>query len=407
MSSPLPVELRPEQVSDPVDGYTALRQEGPLVRVTLPGTQTPVWFATRYEDVKALMHDPRFVRDHRKLPGTNIPNLGEEMLAAYGLPLEYTEYLTSLVVLDGPEHARLRGKVVRAFAMRRINALRPSIERLADALVAELAGRDRFDLMADFAYPLANKAVCDLIGVDEDDQEQMCDWIRQYVSGESPEEIVAGLEGVVGYTKNLIKRRRDAPNGDLVSGMIADPDHTTEAEMIAMIFLLINTGHTPPVLFLSSALLTLMDHPDQLARLRSEPGLLDNAIQELLRYTTPVTIGATAYATEDLEFAGVAVRRGEAVTYGLLAADHDPDRFEAPARLDITRTQGSGEPHLAFGGGAHYCLGAALAVMQAEISLDRLLLRRDSLRLAVGRDELEYACWPGEGDHLVRLPVRI
>ncbi|HEY0640956.1 MAG TPA: cytochrome P450 [Pseudonocardiaceae bacterium] len=406
MSRP-PVDLTPEQVSDPANGYPALRAEAPLVRVVLPGTTSPVWLATRFDDVRALMSDPRFVRDHRSLPGLDVPNLGEEMLAAYGLPMEYKEYLTSLVVLDGAEHARLRAKVTRTFAARRIKALRPLVEQRVDDLLLDLEGREQFDLMADFCYPIANRAVCDLLGVEEADQEQMCRWIVQYVSGSDPAEIISGLESVIGYTKDLIARRRREPNGDLISGMIEDKDPTTEAEMIAMVFLLINTGHTPPVLFLSSAVLALFDHPEELARLRAEPALLPNAVHELLRFTTPVTIGATAYATEDLEFSGVPVKRGEAVTYGLLAADHDPAMFPEPQRLDISRAPRHGELHLAFGGGAHYCLGAALARMQAEISLDRLLLRRKGFELAVGRDELEYACWPGEGNHLVRLPVRL
>jgi cytochrome P450 len=402
-----PIDLTPEQVSDPTVGYPALREQSPLVRVTLPGVESPVWLATRFTDVRALMSDDRFVRDHRKLPGIDVPNLGEEMLAAYGLPMEYKEYLRSLVVLDGAEHARLRSKVTRTFSARRINALRPRVEKLVDDLVLELERRERFDLMVDFSYPIANKAICDLVGVEEADQEQMCHWIMQYVGGSDPGEIIAGLEGVIGYTKHMIELRRREPNGDLISTMLEDADPTTESEMIAMVFLLINTGHTPPVLFLSAAMLALFDHPEELDRLRAEPSLLPNAIHELLRFTTPVTIGATAYATEDLEFSGCPVKRGEAVTYALLAADHDPAKFPEPERFDIARAPRHGELHLAFGGGAHYCLGAMLAKMQAEISIDRLLLRRKGFELAVGRDELEYACWPGEGNHLVSLPVRL
>ncbi|MFD6157258.1 cytochrome P450 [Nocardia sp. NPDC060256] len=402
-----PVELTPEQVSDHVGGYTELRKQGPLANVVLPGTVSPTWFVTHFEDIKALLTDTRFVRDHSKIPDVDIPHLGIEMLKAWDLPLEYGEYLTSLVVIDGPEHSRLRAKVIRTFSARRINALRPSVEQVADTLLKELDGRDEIDLMADFAYPLANAAICDLIGVEEADQEKMRGWILQYVSGSEPVEIVAGLQGVVNYTKELIQRRREAPTDDLISSMIADHDPATEAEMIAMVFLLINTGHTPPVLFLCTALLALLDHPEQLARLRADHSLMPKAIHELLRYTTPVTVGATAYATEDLEFAGVQLKRGESVTTAFLAADHDPTRFAQPERLDIDRAPSQGEQHLAFGAGAHYCLGAALARMQAEIALDRLLFRRDSVALAVGRDELEYGSWPGDGTHLVRLPVRI
>ncbi|WP_431042222.1 cytochrome P450 [Streptomyces sp. P1-3] len=405
MSRPA-VELTPEQVSDPIHGYTALREEGPLARVVLPGTETPVWLATRYEDVKALTNDPRFVRDVSKL-NLEGPNPHEEMVKAYGLPLEYREYLTSLVILDGPEHARMRSKVTRTFTVRRVNALRAGVEETADELLNSLAGGEQFDLMHDFGYLLANRAICDLIGVERADQDQMRTWILQYAFGSDPAECLAGLEGIIGYTKELIKRRRAEPADDIISTMIADEDPTTDAEMVAMVILLINTGHTPPVTYLCESLLTLLDHPDQLELLRSQPELLPNAIHELLRYTTPVNIGATVYATEDLEFAGVKISRGEAVTSALLAGNHDPDEFQKPEELDISRAPKHGEHHVAFGGGAHYCLGAALGRMEAEVVFDRLLIKRDTLRLAVGRDELQFGAWPGEGNHLMSFPVRL
>ncbi|ALE76831.1 cytochrome P450 (plasmid) [Pseudonocardia sp. EC080625-04] len=406
MTRPI-IELTPEQASDPVHGYTELREEAPLVRVILPGTTSPVLLASRYADVRAIMTDPRFERDRAKVPGEQVPDLGAEMNSAWGIPPEYEPYLTSLVMMNGPEHARLRAKVVRTMSARRVSRGRARVESLADELVAELAGREQFDLMTDFCYPLASRAVFDLLGIEERHREKVSRWIRQFVSGATTADVVEGLDGIVELSREMIAVRRHEPADDVISAMIADADPTTDDEIISMVFLLINTGQTPPVLFVTNSVLTLLDHPDQLARLRAEPALLGSAMHELLRWTTPVTIGATAYAREDLEISGCPVRRGEAVTYGLLAADHDPAVFDAPDRLDITReTPARGEEHLAFGAGAHYCLGAALAKAQAEVAFDRLLLSGGDLELAVPRDRLEYDFWPGEGNHLLGLPVR-
>lgn len=141
--------------------------------------------------------------------------------------------------------------------------------------------------------------------------------------------------------------------------------------------------------------------------LRARAQLLPGAVDELLRFTTPVSIGASMYATENLELAGTGVRRGEIVTCALLAADHDPHEFDRPERLDIAHPARHGEHHLAFGRGAHYCLGAALARLQAEVALRQLFIERDGLSLAVRRAELRYAAWPGEGNHLLALPVHL
>ncbi|WP_143676233.1 cytochrome P450, partial [Streptomyces milbemycinicus] len=182
----------------------------------------------------------------------------------------------------------------------------------------------------------------------------------------------------------------------------------TEDELVSVVFLLISTGITPPALFLAHALLALFDHPDQLAQLRAEPELLGRAVPELLRYVTLVRIGASMYATEDFEFAGTALRKGEPVTVALLAANHDPREYgEAPERLDITREFGRGDGHLAFGHGAHYCLGAALGRLVASVVFDQVLIRRPGAALAVRRDELEFGHWPADGFHLLRLPVRL
>ncbi|MEW2403449.1 cytochrome P450 [Streptomyces sp. NPDC046862] len=405
------VQLTSELVSDPVRGYTELRRQAPLVRVTLPGVETPVWLITRFEDAKEALSDPRFVRDQEKIPGfaNDGPSIAEQMIEAYGLPMEYRDYLGIMVLVDGPEHTRLRQLVTKSFTARRINELRPRIEEITRNLIEPLAAKQEAELLEDVGYPLASTVICALIGIDEADVPDMRRWIREYASGDL-DLVIPALRNMVDHSKDLIARRRADRRDDLVSGWITSgegaPDGLTETEMVALILLLINTGITPPALFIASAVLALLDHPEQLARLRAEPELLGRAVPELLRFTSPVPMGAPLYATEDLEFAGMPVRKGEAVTSALLAANHDPDEFRAPEALDVTRELGRGVGHVAFGHSAHYCIGAALARVEAEVALHEILIRHRGTALGVARDELEYFDLPGEGRHLRGLPVR-
>ncbi|WP_060905154.1 cytochrome P450 [Streptomyces scabiei] len=404
------LSLTSKFVSTP-GGFTSLREQAPLVRVTLPDVETPVWLITRYEDAKAALTDPRFVRDSAKLPGQDGPSIADQMIEAYGLPAEYRDYLGILVLADGEDHTRIRTLITRAFTARRINALRPRIAKITHDLYAAMAAQGEADLLESLSHPLAGFGVCELIGVDAADQPRICAWIRDYISGD-PERFIPALRGMVEHCKKLIEERTAALSDDLISELIRvsqEEGDFGETEIVAIFLLLINTGIMPPAHFIADAILALLDHPDQLARLREEPELLaGRAVPELLRFTTPVPIGAPLYATEDLEFAGMPVRRGEAVTTALLGVNHDPHEFPGGAdKLDIGRELGRGVGHMAFGHGPHFCIGAALARLQAEVVLDMLFVRNDGLTLAVDRDALEYVAMPGDGIHLVSLPVRL
>ncbi|MDH6575457.1 cytochrome P450 [Kitasatospora sp. MAP5-34] len=401
-----PLELTHAQVDDASHGHA------PLMRVTLPQTKTPVWLATQYDVVKTALGDSRFVRDLTKVPGAEGGGVGAELLDDAGLPAEYRQYLEILVMVDGPEHTRLRTHVMRAFAPRRIAALRPRIERITQQLTEELAAKEaEFDLLHAFAYPLMTNVICEIIGVDQADRPKVGSWIRDYESGE-PDRFIPGIDHLAAYIDGLLDRRATAPAQDLASDLLrssaeaAKGQRLNRQEMIALVFLLINTGIAPPALFITDGVLALLDHPQEVARLRAEPELLPRAVQELLRYVSTVRIGATLYATEDVELGGVLVRRGEGVTSGLLAANRDPGTFGEAERLDLTREAAPGAGHIAYGHGAHRCIGAALANLQTEVILDQLLLRRDSLALAVGRDAVERVGFAGDGSYPVGLPVR-
>ncbi|MGW1885561.1 cytochrome P450 [Streptomyces sp. NPDC001970] len=410
------VHLTPELVEDPVRGYADLRTRAELPHVVLPELRTPVRLITRYADVKAALTEPRLIRDRSKFPGgTGGSDAQDEMMAAAfeAFPAEYVKYMTDhLALFDGEDHARRRAPLTRAFTAKRIAALRSFVERAAGDLIGELAAKDEpADLLGEFAYPLTTVVICELVGVEEEDRSRVCEWIRDFAYGDGSR-MAEGLIGIVDHVRELIARRRAEPTDDLISALIEGgregEEPFTEDELVSVVFLLINTGITPPALFLAHAVLALFDHPDQLARLRTEPELLGRAVPELLRWVTTVRIGASMYATEDFEFAGTPLKKGETVTVALLAANHDPQEYgDSPERLDITREFGRGDGHLAFGHGAHYCLGAALGRLVTSVVFDQVLVRRPGTALAVGRDELEFGHWPADGFHLLRLPVRL
>lgn len=407
------LHLTPELVEDPVRGYADLRARTDLGHAVLPGLDTPVRLLTRFEDVRAALTEPRLIRDRGAVPGgSDMPDPQAELLAQgmEGFPAEYVPYLSGhLALFDGDEHTRRRGPLTRAFTARRVSALRPFVEKSARELLAALAGpsgREPVDLLGEFAYPLCTAVICELVGVDAADQDRVRGWIRDFAYGDGSG-VVEGLAGIVEYTKDLVARRRAEPADDLVSALLADGG-LSDDEIVTAFFLLINTGITPPALFLAHGVLALLDHPEQLERLRAEPELLPRAVPELLRYVTLVRIGATLYAAEDFEFAGTPLDKGEAVTVGLFGANHDPAVYEAPERLDITRGFGRGDGHLAFGHGPHYCIGAALGRVLTSVVFEELLVRRATPPvLAVDRDDVEFGHWPGDGFHLVRLPVRL
>ncbi|MFE7131052.1 cytochrome P450 [Streptomyces sp. NPDC057638] len=413
-----PLHLTPEQLQDPVAAYGELRTRPELPSVVLPGMRIPTLLVTRYAEVKAALTEPRLVRDP-----TTVPGLAEEVAAqggdvqgelmdsgSAGLPPEYATYLSGhLGLFDGEDHARRRAPLTRAFTARRITALRPFVERHCARLLDDLAARRGsgadVDLLHDLAYPLATSVICELVGVDEEDRPRVREWIRDFAYGDGTR-AVEGLTGIVEYVRALIGRRRAEPTGDLISALVADGGTLTEDEAISVVFLLIDTGITPPALFLAHAALALFDHPDQLARLRAEPELLATAVPELLRWVSLVRVGMSFYAREDFTFAGTALRRGASVTVGLLAANHDPREYgEGPERLDLARAFGRGDGHMAFGHGPHYCLGAALGRLVTGVFLDQVFVRRPATALAVDREALEFGHWPADGFHLLALPV--
>jgi cytochrome P450 len=374
----------PDILADPHPALAALRERGPVRRVEMR-VGLPVWAVTRYEDVLAGLSDPRLSSD---------PHHATELA-----DLVRGDFLSrSMLGVDPPEHTRLRRLVSKAFTARRVEALRPRIQEITDALLDRIAPHGRADLIAEFALPLPITVIGELLGVPQADRDRFRAWTDEML--ERPfdrtelAEVTAARERMHGYLAGLVAAKRDQSGDDLLTALIQATDegeHLDEQELLAMTFLLLIAGYVTTVNLIGNGTLALLRFPGQLDRLLADPSLVPDAIEEFLRFDGPVNPGVTRYAAEDLDIGGTHIPRGDIVLLATAAADRDPARFPDPDRLDV------GAPdrgHLAFGHGAHYCLGAPLARLEGQVAFSALLARLPDLALAVPPEELR---WSGGG----------
>ncbi len=398
-----PHMMDPDLLADPFTGYGRLRERGPVVRGRFVDG-TPVWFVTRYDDVRAVLRDPRFVNTPSPVPGEGGADPREGMMDLLDVPEHLRVYLLgSILDSDPPDHPRLRRLVTRAFAARRILGLRPGIERIADRLLAELPRREEedgtVDLLEHFAYPLSITVICELVGIPATDLERWREWGGDLVSMR-PERLRHSFPVMIDYCHRLIEQRRAALTDDLLSELIRAQDddggRLSDIETVTMILTLVLAGHETSAHLIGNGTAALLTHPGQWALLRKDPALLPRAVHELMRWCGSVHVARLRYATEDLELAGTPVARGDAVQLVLVSANFDPRHYSDPDRLDITRHQeGQAENHVGFGHGIHYCLGATLARQEGEVALARLLETYPDLALADGDPEVRRARLPG------------
>jgi cytochrome P450 len=341
------------------------------------------WVASSHAAVRAVLREPGWSNDHRKATGY------AGQLAQRGIP-DFADGLLSKVLLfmDAPDHTRLRGLISRAFTPRSVDRLRPRIAHLTEEVLAPLRDAGEFDVINDFAFPLPVTVICELLGVPAEDRDMFRQHTRDLaviLDWELTPEQFAGAAGAAlnfaAYLVPLFEERRRAPKPDLVSALVAAEDAGDRLgadELLTTVVLLLTAGHETTMNLIGNGLLALLRNPDQLAALRARPDLMPSAVEELLRYDSPVRLTVrTALADATVE--GERVRRGEQVMAMLDAANHDPAVFESPDTLDITR---DAHGHVAFGAGAHYCLGAALARAEAQVALGALVALPD-LELAV------------------------
>ncbi|MBG0816688.1 cytochrome P450 [Planomonospora sp. ID82291] len=404
----------PALLSDPYGGFARMREQAPMVRGAFPGAAAPVWLVTRYDDVRTVLGDPRFVNDPAHVPGGDVQNIREQVIRARGIPPEYARYvLDGILDADGEDHVRLRRLVSRAFTARRVAELRPRVAAIADDLLDRLPGTAEdgvADLIEHVAYPLPITVICELVGIPQEDRPRWREWGAALFTPD-PAGFGAVLRDMVGHIEELIVRRRAAPGDDLLTGLVhvhdEDGDRLGDAELVTMVLTLVLAGHETTAHLIGNGTAALLAHPGQLALLRREPELMPRAVHELMRWCGPVHLARMRYAAEDVGIGGLTVRRGEAAVAVLAGANRDPRVFADPDRLDITREpDGRRETHVGFGHGMHYCLGAALARQEGEVALAALLRRFPDLALAVAPEDLPRRPLPGMW-RLARLPVRL
>jgi cytochrome P450 len=382
--------------------FARMRDQDPVLCQPGIDGETPIWFVTRYEDAEAvLLDDERFVRDPRLA-------LSSEQLAGELPP--FVPFIDSnMLNRDGDDHRRLRRLVSKVFTPRIVERLRPRIQEIADTLIDRVSTDGEMELVSAFAFPLPITVIAELLGVPVADRERFREWSAAMVSpalaAAELEQADASLTAFVDYLRVLFGERRHEPGQDLVSALVAvedGGDTLSEEELSSMVALLIVAGHETTVSLIGNATLALLTNPEQRTALERDPALLPRAIEELIRYDGPVERTLVRWAAVDVELRGEKIRRGDSVIVILGAADRDPERFEEPDRLDLAAERET--RHLGFGRGPHFCLGAPLARLEAEIALGTLLRRLPGLRLAVAPDELRWRPVPLFRS-LVALPV--
>jgi cytochrome P450 len=403
----LSVALTPEFREDPYQFFHLLREHEPV-------HQTPlgVYMLSRYTDASAIVRDPALSNNERN---SDLYQAFVEANPEHG-PGPFDDEFGQAVILflDPPDHTRLRGLVSKAFTPKVIGKLRPRIGDIVDERLdaVEARGNGRMDVVTDLAYPLPVVIICELLGVPAEDHETFQDWSSDLahsidpdplITPEQQERINAAAEAFLEYFRDLIERRRRDPGDDLLTGLIAAEeggDRLSENELLATGLFLLIAGHETTVNLIGNGTLALLRNRDELDRLRANPDLDHNAVEELLRYDSPVTF-TQRITLADYKVGDVTIPARQQVIPILAAANHDPAMFTEPDRLDLGRENAN--RHLAFGGGHHFCLGAALARLEGEVAIPALVRRFPAMELAGEPERRDTFTLRG----LTHLPVSV
>jgi cytochrome P450 len=386
MNAAIAAELAsPEFLADPYPMYRRLIKQTPVF--WLPHANAPggMWCIARYNDIAFVLREAPIFKDTSRIaPPDTLTPLDRAMLQR-----------------DPPDHTRLRRLASHAFTPRRVQSLEPHIERMSLDLLERIRERGTADFIADYARPLPIMVIAELLGVPFEDHDRFSVWSDQIMAGSdsvlgSEDAVRASQEAMaslVAYFASLIEQRRQRPRDDLISALIAArdaEDRLSEDELLGMCVLLLIAGHETTVNLIGNGLLTLLRHPEQLNLLRRQPEYLTSAIEEMLRYESPVQRSTPRFAAEPFAIGGERIEAGQQISLMFGAANRDPAHFSAPDRFDITRQP---NPHLGFGMGIHYCLGAPLARIEARVAFTHILERLPAIRLATDTPAWKPVTW--------------
>jgi cytochrome P450 len=361
--------------------YAQLQREEPVCRVQMPYGR-PAWLVTTYELAKIVFSDPRFSR--AAILGMDSPREN---------PVDFDQVPDSITNMDPPNHTRIRQLVSKAFTPRRVEQLRPRARKIAAGLIDDMmAAGPPADLVQGFSFALPAIVICELLGIPEADRHQFRRWTDGIVSTSTvgPQEQQETFLSLLGYFGQLFAERRERPGADLLSGLVQardNEDRLTETELLILGITLLVAGYETSAHQITNMVYTLLTQPEQLDMLRADPELIPDAVEEMLRYIALGSAINARVATVDVQLGEVLVRAGEPVLTASAAANRDPSVFDCPDELHITRHP---NPHLAFGHGPHFCLGAHLARMELQVSMELILSRFPGLRLAVPESDLAW-----------------
>lgn len=372
--------------ADPFPFYAYLRSEAPVFRTTvkMPDKRN-VWIVSRYDDVLAVLKDERFAKDRRNVMSP------EQLKKQPYVPAAFRALEHNMLDMDAPDHTRLRGLVHKAFTPRLVEQMRTRVERISMELLDAMERKGDVDLIHDYALPIPLTIISEILGIPQEDSHKFHNWSKKAVALQSTFSALMAMPTLLmfmRYLRKLFKQRRAEPQDDLISALVQAEEagsQLSEDELLAMVFILLIAGHETTVNLIGTGTLELLRHPDQFKRLHDDPALIKPAVEELLRFTTPVETATERYAREDMTIAGTTIRKGELVFAALASANRDESIFANPNMLDLSR-----EPnrHLSFGQGAHYCVGAPLARLEGSIALNALVERFPKMRLATAADKL-------------------
>ena len=379
--------LYPEARDNPYPTLKALREQCPVLRDEGSGG----WFFTRYADVRGVVNDRAMLRHPKNTAENSV--MRAQIAQVEGADPVY-EQAESILFLDDPDHARIRTPLAKALYAR-VTKMKSRVEGIVSEVLDRVAGRPRFDLMAEVAIPLPILVIARILGVDEDRLAEFRQWSEDAILSLSPvrsedetRRMIEGSNAIAQYFTELMAARRKSPKDDLVSDMVALKPDMSDAELNVNLSSLLVGGNLTTTDLIGNGVWLLLTHPDELAKLKADPGLVASAVEEILRYESPVDATGRVLSA-DREIGGCPMHQRDALFMSLRAANRDPTVFEDPDRFDIARKNA---PHVAFGGGAHICIGAPLARIEAQAVLSQLFARFPNLALA--EQTLEWRSLP-------------